>query len=581
MLRVLKKFNVFLDKKQKGRLIIVVILMIIAALFETVGVSLIVPIVTAMTNPNFINENKYAAMVCDWFGLDNTNEFLIFMLGAFGALYIIKAAYLFFEYWVQQHFLRNNQVRLQKRLMEIFLRRPYEYYLNISSGDVIQLIINDVSRSYILLQQMMNFFSEGFVSLALAMVVFIINPVMAGCVALVLVLELFIIAKFLRKKLTWMGIETRRVNSRVNKWLLQAIEGIKVTKISRKEGFFHSQYSKHATKNARITAKYNVYNNTPRLLIENVTVSAMMVIMIVMMIKGTSISELLPVISAFAVAAVRLLPSANRISSVFNGIPYYEPNLDAVIKNMEVVNEARNGVARDFKEDENAKPMEFSKTCGLSHVTYHYPNTEKNVLDDATMEIPFGKSVGIVGASGAGKTTAVDIMLGLLDPQDGKILCDGVDIRENYSGWLRNLSYIPQSIYLMDTDIAANVAYGETGDQMDEAKIIHALEEAQLMDFINTLPDGIHTQIGERGIRLSGGQRQRIGIARALYNDPELLIFDEATSSLDNDTESAIMESIEALHGRKTLVIIAHRLTTIENCDMVYRVENGKIQRER
>jgi len=586
MLRVLKKFNLFLDGKQKSRLIIVVLLMIVAAIFETIGVSMIVPLVTAITNPEFLGENRYAQIICGLFNLENINEFIIFMFAAFAILYIVKGAFILFETWVQQQFLRNNQVRLQKRLMGIFLHRPYEYYLGISSGEVMQLVVDDVGRSYLLLYYLMQFFSEGIVAIALAAVVFVIDPLMAGAVAIVLGIEMLVIMKGLRRKLSDMGIKTRQVNSRINKWMLQAIEGIKATKIGRKENYFHSQYSKYVSKNSKLTGRFNVLNSLPKVVIESVTVAAMMGIMIVMMLSGKSIQSLLPVISAFAVAAVRLLPSANRISMVLNNIPYYEPNLDEVNKNISVVQQARKIEGDDEaiyggKKYSDKGDMPFTKNCGLKDIVYTYPNVEKPVLEGASMEIPYGKSVGIVGTTGAGKTTAVDVLLGLLEPSSGTVYCDDVDIQENYVGWLKNLSYIPQTIYLMDTDIAHNVAYGELDEELDEARILHALEEAQLLDFINTLPEGIHTQIGERGIRLSGGQRQRIGIARALYNDPELLILDEATSSLDNETEAAIMDAVEALHGRKTLIIIAHRLTTIEKCDMVYRVDSGKITRER
>ena len=222
-----------------------------------------------------------------------------------------------------------------------------------------------------------------------------------------------------------------------------------------------------------------------------------------------------------------------------------------------------------------------NQSVELSDITYSYPNAEHPVLEHANMVIPVGKSVGIVGSSGSGKTTAIDILLGLLSPQEGHVLVDGVDIQQDYSGWLSHLGYIPQMIFMLDDTIRANVAFGIPKENVAEEQVWRALEEAQLKDFVESLPEGLDTTIGERGVRLSGGQRQRIGIARVLYTDPELLIFDEATSALDNETEAAIMESINALHGKKTLVIIAHRLTTIEECDMVYRVENGDIVRER
>jgi ABC-type multidrug transport system fused ATPase/permease subunit len=264
-----------------------------------------------------------------------------------------------------------------------------------------------------------------------------------------------------------------------------------------------------------------------------------------------------------------------------NSIAYSEPQLDKTIENLRIAETFAMEDRQKIKtEPERKSTITLQKECGLYQIDYAYPDTEKNVLDQADMVIPVGKSIGIIGTSGAGKTTAVDVLLGLLQPSNGKILSDGIDIRSNYEGWLKHLAYIPQTIYMLDDTIRANVAFGFHEDEIDDAQVWRALEEAQMGEFVRSLPDGIYTAIGERGVRLSGGQRQRIGIARALYTDPELLIFDEATSALDNDTETAIMESINSLYGKKTMVIIAHRLTTIKDCDLVYRVENGKIHLE-
>ena len=278
-------------------------------------------------------------------------------------------------------------------------------------------------------------------------------------------------------------------------------------------------------------------------------------------------------------AAVKLLPSANRIVNASNAIAYSEPSLDKLVENMEM---AKNTAEKEADEINDTKRIfTFEKEIKLASVTYAYPDTEKKILENADMIIPIGKSVGIVGTSGAGKTTAVDILLGVFKPESGKILIDGTDIQENYGQWLSHIGYIPQMIFMLDDTIRANVAFGYKEQKGKEEDIWRALEEAQLSEFVKSLPEGLDTRIGERGIRLSGGQRQRIGIARALYPDPDILIFDEATSALDNETESDIMKSIEGLHGKKTLVIIAHRLTTIEGCDMVYRVAEGKIVREK
>jgi ABC-type multidrug transport system fused ATPase/permease subunit len=305
--------------------------------------------------------------------------------------------------------------------------------------------------------------------------------------------------------------------------------------------------------------------------------------MLVVMASGTSLTDLLPQLTVLAAAAARLLPSANRINNYLTSIAYFEPFLDNVSENLqsEIHDEKINYNGADYRGKTEITKLPVTKTIRMEDITYKYPGTDKLILDKATMEIPVGKSVGIVGSSGAGKTTIVDVLLGLLKPEDGRILADGVDVNTNYTGWLRNIGYIPQTIFMTDSTIRKNVAFGVPDDEIDDNKVWQALKEAALDEFVKELPEGLDTEIGERGIRLSGGQRQRIGIARALFEDPEVLVLDEATSALDNDTEAAIMDSINRLHGKKTLVIIAHRLQTIEKCDMIYRIGDGKAVRDR
>nr|MDE6620273.1 ATP-binding cassette domain-containing protein [Lachnospiraceae bacterium] len=287
---------------------------------------------------------------------------------------------------------------------------------------------------------------------------------------------------------------------------------------------------------------------------------------------------LVPMLTAFGVAAIRMMPSVNRINTYMADISYFRPCLDYVYENMNI-NEISRRNNQTLKPVDASKTMQLRDKIELKDIVYAYPNTDKLIFDKANMVVPYGKSVGIMGPSGAGKSTIVDILLGLLKIQGGSILCDGVDIFENYPAWLAQIGYIPQSIYLVDEPVRNNIAFGIADDEIDDARIWDALEEAQLADFIRGLPEGLDTTIGDRGVRISGGQRQRLGIARALYYNPEILVFDEATSALDNETEAAVMEAINSFHGRKTMVIIAHRLNTIEKCDMIYKVDEGKITR--
>ena len=302
-----------------------------------------------------------------------------------------------------------------------------------------------------------------------------------------------------------------------------------------------------------------------------------------MIYKGKEIETLLPTLGAFAMAAMKLMPSANRIVAAINQVVFQEPSLNKLIVDIEMFEKDEIEYNKYRKQDkcEIENKLSFNNKIELRKITYNYQNSDRLILDDADMVIPIGKSIGIVGASGAGKTTVVDILLGVLLAKKGEILADGINVMNHYSEWLSHIGYIPQSIFMLDDDIKSNVAFGVSKEEQNEERVWKALREAQLEEFVRNLPEGINTQIGERGMRLSGGQRQRIGIARALYNDPDLMVFDEATSALDNETEAAVMDSINSLHGKKTMIIIAHRLQTIANCDIVYKVENGKIMRER
>lgn len=590
MFNIIKKFRKILSRQQKVRVIILGIMMIIGAFLETLGVGLILPLVSAITTPDIIETNKYAKMVCEIFDLHATRTFMIVVIAALIFVYIFKNAYLFLEYYVQYRFICNNRFAVQCRLMDVYLHRPYEYFLNAESGEIVRVVTSDTQNTFNLLSMVLSFFTEAVVSFALIVTIIAADPFMAFLLAAVLGGMMFLIGRLIKPVLRRAGVKYQQNSAKTNKWLLQAISGIKEVKVAEKEDYFLEQFSKYGKRAIDSEKKNSVLGTVPRLAIEAFGISAMLAVIAILMWKGREVDTMLPQLSAFAMAAVRLMPSVNRMSSSLNSMSYQEPALDKMLEHLDVAerweSEFDGAAAVSTKENAiasgtNGRKIALDRQVELSDITYSYPNAEQAVLEHANMVISVGKSVGIVGASGSGKTTAIDILLGLLPPQAGQVLVDGVDIRKDYDGWLSHLGYIPQMIFMLDDTIRANVAFGIPVKEVDDAQVWKALEEAQLKEFVQSLPDGLDTTIGERGVRLSGGQRQRIGIARALYTDPELLIFDEATSALDNETEAAIMESINALHGRKTVVIIAHRLTTIEECDIVYRVENGKIVKER
>lgn len=579
MIRVVKKFRSIMTHDQQVRMLLLGVLMLIGGLLEMMGVSLIVPLMTAVMDKDFM-EKPYVRMVSDMFHIETYYGMMMLILGALVFIYIFKNAFLFLEYFFQYRFVCNTRFLVQKQLLRVYMYRPYEFYLNATTGEIMRIINTDVINAFNLLTTVLNFFTEIVVSTALIIIIFVIDPAIAALIGLVLGMIMILMFKLVKPLLRRASQKFTKNTSLSNKWLLQSLNGIKDVKVSHKEDYFIEEYAIYGKKAIDAEKINSVVTTLPRLLIEAVSVSSVLAVIMILLSMGQSINSLLPQLGAFAVAAVRLLPSTTRISGAVNSLAFQEPMLDNLIKNLKAAREWEQQAGRRPAADKKAGALTYQKQFELSHIHFRYPNAETEVLNDADMVIPAGKSVGIIGASGSGKTTAVDLLLGLLKPQSGEVLSDGANIQNDYYGWLSHLSYIPQAIYMLDDTIRANVAFGCKKNSIDDEKVWKAIEEAQLKPFIQSLPEGIETKIGERGVRLSGGQRQRIGIARALYNDPELVIFDEATSALDNDTEAAIMESINSLHGKKTLVIIAHRLTTIEDCDIIFRVENGKIIRQ-
>ena len=576
---------ILLDRKQKQKMILLVFLMLIGAVLETLGVSMILPVMNVVIEKNAVQNHRYLQVICDIFhiGYDDTRTLMIFVMTGLIVIFAVKNIFLFFQQKVQLKFVYTNQFATSRRMMINFMERPYEYYLNADTSVIQRSITSDVNNMYGLILSLLQLVSEGIVFVCLVAVSLVTDVVMIITVAVLLVAALLIIKCVLKPIMRKAGEENQDYYSGLYKWIDQSVMGIKEIKIANKENYFINEYAKCGAGYVNAVQRYNLYNATPRLLIETVAIAGMILYVMISLLQGANVEEIMPQIGLLAVAAMRLIPCANRINNHLTSISYFEPFFMGVSDNLqqEIRDENIDYDEASYQKKIEVEKLTIKEKIELRDIVYKYPNTEVLIFDHADMEIPIGKSVGIVGTSGAGKTTVVDILLGLLRLQSGEILADGVEVRDHYQSWLKNIGYIPQTIFMIDSTIRKNVAFGYADEDIDDEKVWRALKEAQLDEFVRGLPEGLDTGIGERGIRLSGGQRQRIGIARALFEDPEVLVLDEATSALDNETEAAIMDSINRLHGRKTLIIIAHRLQTIEKCDMVYRVENGKVDRER
>lgn len=583
MFKILKKMNRLLDAKQKRLMVLIVFLMLIGGILESLSISVVIPVIEVLLDPDAVVNNKYMAWLYNTLHLQSITQFTIVMMLALIGAFVLKNLFLFLQSVVQLKFVYTNQFATSRKMMINFMNRPYEYYLNADTAVIQRSITSDVNNMYGLILSSLQLVSEAVVFACLVAVLLVVDAKMIMTIAALLIVVLFLIKVVIKPIMVKAGQENQDYYSGLFKWIEQSVMGIKEIKIANKEQYFINEYAKCGFGYVSAVQRYNLYNSTPRLLIETVCIAGLVIYMLIVMLQGATVTEMLPQLTTFGLAAMRLIPSANRINNYLTSISYFEPFFMGVSDNLqEDIHD--HCIVYDVAAYEHAKEvvkMDIKKEIVLQDITYKYPNTETLIFNHADMNIPIGAAIGIVGTSGSGKTTIVDVMLGLLNLQTGKIMADGVDVQTNYEGWLKNIGYIPQTIFMIDSTIRKNVAFGFADEDIDDERVWEVLKEAQLDEFVRGLPEGLDTGIGERGIRISGGQRQRIGIARALYEDPEVLVLDEATSALDNDTEAAIMDSINRLHGKKTLVIIAHRLQTIEKCDMVFRVENGKINRER
>lgn len=582
MSKIWSKLLILLDRKQKMQMAGIVFMMLIGGVLESVGISLIVPVMTIVVNPAAVNTNSVLKFIYDTFSFTRVIQLATLIMLSLVFVFVIKNIFLYFMNVVQLRFVYTNQFSTSRRMMINFMTRPYEYYLSADTAVIQRNITSDVNNMYGLILNLLQLISEIIVFVCLVGILLIQDTVMTLSIASLLIAVLLIIKFIIKPVMKRAGEDNQNFYSGLFKWISESVTGIKEIKIANKENYFINEYSKCGNGYVSAVQKYNLYNSTPRLLIESVSIAGMIGYMLFVMYNGETVQELLPHMTVLGAAAARLLPSANRINNYLTSISYFEPFFMNVSDNLQYeINDDRISYDEDSYVSVAVDKLPIHEKIEMRDMCYRYPGTQSYILNHANITVPVGKSVGIVGTTGAGKTTAVDVLLGLLKPESGEILADGIDIKEHYGSWLKNIGYIPQTIFMLDSTIRKNVAFGIPESEIDDEKVISALKEAQLYEYVKALPDGLDTLIGERGIRLSGGQRQRIGIARALYEDPEVMVLDEATSALDSETEAAVMDSINRLHGRKTLIIIAHRLQTIEKCDQVYRVENGKIKLER
>jgi len=572
-METVKKLNYLLNRTIKLRLVGVFLLTIIGSFAELIGIAVVLPIVELAMNTDNWKANRWAMFVTRITGAETKESILLWLILLTLVIYAIKNIYLAFMNYRLYRFAADVKRELSSRLLISYLKRPYSFFLNHNSSDLIRGVSNDTSQLYEVMINCLMVVSNGLMAMEIVIYLAVTNFWMTMTIAVLLGGCGSTIILVLQKRFRRNGRRNQKLTAYIIKYLQQAFEGIKEIKLLNNEKYFVNQYVKTYKEQADIGVANSFLNLIPKYIIEFVCIGGILGFLAYNVIYNANYVALMPKLSVFCVAAYKLLPSVNSISGYIGTIIFHRASIDLVYKD---VKEA-SGYKESFEENVSSKEyFPFEKDICIKNVSFSYNNSDVAVLNKTNIVIQKGQSVAFVGPSGGGKTTTADIILSLLNPQEGQVLIDGKDIRTNIWGWRQKLGYIPQFIYLTDDTIRRNIAFGIEDSLINDDEVWRALKEAQLYDFINSLPQGLDTMVGERGARISGGQRQRIGIARALYRNPDVLVFDEATSALDNDTEREVMEAVNSLQGTKTMLMIAHRLTTVEKCDVIYKIEAGK-----
>lgn len=568
-----KKLSYIFSKRDKYKIALLLCIMVAGSFLELLGVAVFQPFVNIIMMPDSIQENPYLARIYQMFGCSTTESFLTVVALGIIVIYVVKNVYLWVEQNLIMKFTYGMQQKLSTRLLTTYLSEPYTFHLNKNIAELQRSMQEDTGLFTQVLMHTLQLVAEVVVCIVLGVYLFTVSNSITVVIVGLLILCVVLFTKITKRFTEQLGKEAQVYKGKLYQWVNQSLGGVKEVKVLNREEFFVSSYKKYYglyIKGVRVNRLLSI---TPKYMVEAVCMTGLLIAIIIKLNFGHGeLENFIPQLATFAVAAFRLLPSVGRINEHVNNILYAVPSVDLIYGDLKGIEDYQ-----ESKGEEEGKEWNFEHGITAKHITYAYPNTDTNVLEDANCIIPKGKTVALIGSSGAGKTTMADIILGLLAPQRGKILVDDIDVFKNLTMWHHQIGYIPQVIYLSDDTIRNNIAFGIHEDQIDEEAVKTALKKAQLAEFVDTLPDGLDTIVGDRGVRLSGGQRQRIGIARALYHDPEILVLDEATSALDNETETAVMEAIESLQGSKTMIIIAHRLTTIQNADIIYEVGDGKV----
>jgi ABC-type multidrug transport system fused ATPase/permease subunit len=564
-----QKLLFLLSSNQKRQIILLSFLLLFGVILEMFGLGLMLPILTLILTKDVGSEYPLIKPFLNFLGNPSQQQLVIGGMALLIAFYILKMFFILFLNWRQAIFTSHLSSELSQKLFTGYLKMPYAFHLQRNSSQLISNIQGEISIFTTVTQAAMSLQTELSIVLGVSAMLIYLEPLGATLVTFFLGISAFGFHRLTANKLLDWGGKRQKYDLQLNKDLMQGLNGVKDVKLLGREDYFLFKYGHSNIGKAYIATRQLTLLQFPRVYLELLAVIGMACLVIMMMVQNKPLEFLIPTLGIFVSAAFRMIPSLNRIMASTATIRYAQPVVNLIYDEFKIVDIEP---ALKVKQDIN-----FLSEIRLESIVFKYQSVNSNALKGVSIVIKKGETIGFIGPSGSGKSTLVDVILGLLQPNSGSILIDGFDIQKNLRGWQDQIGYVPQSIYLTDDSIQSNIAFGVPVDQIDKSAVLGAIRAAQLNEFISSLPEGINTIVGERGVRLSGGQRQRIGIARALYNNPEILVMDEATSALDTGTESGVMQSITALKGIKTIVIVAHRLSTVENCDYLYRFENGRV----
>lgn len=563
-----KTYRVF-SRKQKKNLWLLMLFIELSAIMELVCVPVVLPLVNLVTYDSSEKQNKILGIISFIFKISSIEQLAVFSIILIMVVYFIKNSIVLLMNRKQYIFIRDGKRELILRLMNTYVYQPYLFHKKHNVAEIQRDIDSDANNFYSLVLTEVQLITELMVCSLIGIYLFFSNPLSTLFIGIVLSVFLGVFLKIYRKRLKKCGQQGRESYSLATKWFLQIFGAVKEIKTNSREEVFIDKYNNAIGWYLDIQCIQSFLTNIPKPILESVGVFAVLMVAVIQIKTGGSVADTLSSLAVFLVAAFRIMPSFNRISGYVTTISYYIASLDAVDLHLQLKSRKN--------EKENLDLLSFEKAILIRNLHFEYE--DKNViLDNANLNIEKYHSVAFIGPSGAGKSTLADIILALIEPQKGGVYVDGKNVSVNIDAWHDKIGYIPQEVYLLDDTIKSNIVFGVPEHKVDQELLNKVVKDAQLESFISSLENGLETIIGEHGARLSGGQKQRIGIARALYKNPELLILDEATSALDNGTEAAVMDAIDRLHGKMTMIIIAHRLTTIQKCDEIYEIRDGKVR---